>query len=284
MRIVSGKNKKSTDHGLNKRKIDSWLLVCLICATVAVSAALWYPFIPNNEEQLVDDIRHYNTPVLNPKPITAQTPESDSEPASEPDSYYDVIHDNIREIDFEAYLARNPDFFAWIYVPGTNIDYPVVRSRDNADYMRHDLDGEFYVGGTVFMDMGNRVDLSDRVTVLHGHNMRNGTKFADLHNFRDPEFFAQNREIWLYTADGLRIYEIIAVYIRDDRNILYRVDYSIDRVWQAYIEEIFSNTDNTANLRRIEIGNDDHMLTLNTCVEGQYHKRLLVQGILRIQN
>jgi sortase B len=59
------------------------------------------------------------------------------------------------------------------------------------------------------------------------------------------------------------------------------VDYSINAVWEAYIEEIFSNTDEGANLFRIEIGNDDRMLTLNTCVEGQYHKRLLVQGILR---
>jgi hypothetical protein len=59
------------------------------------------------------------------------------------------------------------------------------------------------------------------------------------------------------------------------------VDYSLDAVWEAYIEEIFNNTDESANLFKIDVGNDDHMLTLNTCVYGQSHKRLLVQGILR---
>jgi len=269
-----------------------WIVICLICATVAVSAALWLLSTSNAIEQLPgDDIRQYTEPALSPQTIPVQTPKPEQRPEQEPEpepgadpepySYNDGIHANDREIDFEAYSARNPDFFAWIYVPGTKIDYPVVRSHDNSDYMRHDLDGNFFMGGTVFMDMGNRADMSDRITVLHGHNMRDGTKFADLHNFRDPEFFAQNRVIKLYMPEGMRVYEIIAVYIRDDRNILYRVDYSIDEVWEAYIEEIFNNTDESANLFKVEIGNDDQMLTLNTCVRGQDTKRLLVQGILR---
>jgi sortase B len=274
--------KEKHKHSHKNMYKKHWLIIYIICATVAVSAALWFLFAANSEDQVAgDDIRQHTEPDLSPQPVTTREPQSEPETASETDSESDGVRDTDREIDFEGYFARNPDFFAWLYVPGTQIDYPVVKSHDNADYMRHDLDGNFFVGGTVFMDMGNRVDLSDRITVLHGHNMRDGTKFADLHNFKDPEFFAQNREMRLYTPDGVRIYEIIAVYIRDDRNILYMVDYSIDAVWEAYIEEIFSNTDESANLFRIETGPGDHMLTLNTCVEGQYHKRLLVQGILR---
>ena len=287
MRIFSSRKGKRINRSNKKLKRNHWLVICLICATVAASAALWLLFANNSTEPLIDDDIIEHVPVLSPQPAPVQTPEPipepepEPEPTPEPDSYGDGIQEPDREIDFDAYSARNPDFFAWIYVPGTNIDYPVVKSHDNFDYIRRDLDGNFFMGGTVFMDMGNNIDLSDRVTVLHGHDMRNGTKFADLHNFRDPEFFAQNREIKLYTPEGMRVYEIIAVYIRDDRNILYMIDYSIDEVWEAYIEEIFSNTDESANLFSFEIGNNDQMLTLNTCVRGQDDKRFLVQGILR---
>ena len=285
MRIFSSKGKRKLKRSHKNLKKWHWLVICLICVTVAVSAALWLLFAYNGAEQPAHDIGQHTVPVVTPQPVPVQTPEPEPEPEQEPeheeDSYGDGIRAPDRDIDFEAYSARNADFFAWIYVPGTRIDYPVVKSHDNFDYIRRDIDGNFFMGGTVFMDMGNHVDLSDRVTVIHGHDMRNGTKFADLHNFRDPEFFAQNREIKLYTPEGMRVYEIIAVYIRDDRNILYMVDYSIDEVWEAYIEEIFSNTDENANLFNMEIGNNDQMLTLNTCVRGQDDKRFLVQGILK---
>jgi len=293
MKVFSSRSKKHKDHHYINMIKKHWIIIFIVCATVTVSAALWLLLTANNAEQFGNNDNLQSTvpaqtpqptPALTsePEPVTEPEPSPDTtpEPAPEPDSFNGIrVAD--KEIDFEVYSAKNSDFFAWIYVPGTNIDYPVVGSHDNLDYMRHDLDGNFFVGGTVFMDMGNRVDLSDRITVLHGHNMRNGTKFADLHNFRDPDFFAQNREIKLYTPEGMRVYEIIAVYIRDDRNILYMVDYSIDEVWEAYIKEIFNNTDENANLFKIDIGNNDQMLTLNTCVRGQEHKRLLVQGILR---
>jgi len=300
MKIFSNRSKKHLDRSFKEPTKKQWLVIRLICAAVAVSTVLWLIFVAISEEQLVDDsIQYYTVPASSPQSIIVQIPEPEPEaelesgsesepepspepePAPEPDSYDDGIRIADRDIDFEAYSARNPDFFAWLYVPGTEIDYPVVKSHDNFDYLRRDLDGNSFRGGTVFMDMGNSSDLSDRITVLHGHNMRNGTKFADLHNLRDPEFFARNREIKLYTPEGMRVYEIIAVYIRDDRNILYMVDYSADEVWETYIEEIFSNTDESANLLRIEIGNNDQMLTLNTCVRGQDNKRFLVQGILR---
>jgi sortase B len=295
IRNFLSKSKKESDR-IKKLNKKSWLIICIISATVAVSAALWLLSADNSEEPFADDIKLYTAPVSlsqpgamqiptpEPKPRPEPKPEPEPETTPEPDIYDDGIRETDREIDFEAYSERNPDFFAWIYVPGTNIDYPVVKSHDNFDYVRRDIDGRNFTGGTVFMDMGNHLDLSDRITVLHGHNMRNGTKFADLHKFRDPEFFASNREIKLYTTEGMRIYEIVAAYIRDDRNILYMVDYSIDEVWQAYIEEIFSNTDEAANLFRVEIGNGDQMLTLKTCVRGQDTNRFLVQGILKRQN
>ena len=273
---------------------NRWLVITVICATVAATAALWLYFPSDGNKNLNDDdipetvrgvLQHpvapeetLPTPTPDPDPTPSPSPEA---PEPTPEPYDDGIREADREIDFETFLARNKDFFAWIYIPGTSIDYPVVKSRNNSDYLARDLDGRYFSAGTIFMDMSNNIDLSNRVCVLYGHNMKDGTKFADLHNFRDPDFFAENREIKLYTPEGMRVYEIIAAYVRDDRNILYRVDYSKDTVWEAYIKEIFANTDASANLFEIDVGNDDQMLTLSTCIEGQDTKRFLVQGILR---
>jgi len=267
-----------------------WIIISIICAAVAASAALWHIFFLNSKEQAYnDDIKEYIAPVISPTPTPVLTPEPEDEPEAVPESELEsepVIYDNgirdaDREIDFEGLSERNVDFFAWLYVPGTVIDYPIVKSHDNSDYIRRDLDGKYNREGTIFMDMGNQVVLSDRITVLYGHEMKNGSKFADLHKFRDPEFFAENRTLNIYTPEGMRTYEIFAAYISDDRNILYEVDYFINEIWEAYIEEIFSNPDESANLLQIEFGKDDQILTLNTCVRGQSDKRLLVQGVLR---
>ena len=34
-----------------------------------------------------------------------------------------------RKIDFAAAQAANPDVYAWIWIPGTNIDYPILQSE-----------------------------------------------------------------------------------------------------------------------------------------------------------
>jgi len=293
MKIFSSKGKrhiKSKKINLLKNK---WLMISIICATVAATAALWLLFSDGRNKHLSDDdnlqtsesfVLSQSTPTPTPTLTPTPTPppaSPDPLPQETPDPYDDGIKEADREIDFEAFSAKNADFFAWIYVPGTSIDYPVVKSRNNSDYLARDLDGRYFSAGTIFMDMSNNIDLSNRICVLYGHNMKDGTKFADLHNFRDPGFFAENREFKLYTPEGMRVYEIIAAYVRDDRNILYRVDYSTDDVWEAYIDEIFANTDAAANLFEIDVGNDDQMLTLSTCIQGQDTKRFLVQGILR---
>jgi sortase B len=200
------------------------------------------------------------------------------EPEPEPEPPDDGIRPPDRDIDFDALLEINEDTIAWIAVPGTLIDYPVVTSKDNYDYLERGFDGKHNWYGTPFMDMGNSSDFSDRNTVIYGHNMNDGTMFAGLHKFRDLEFFEETREIKLYTQEGMRTYEIFAAYITDDRNILFEMNYSDDEVWAAYTSEIFSIED--ANLLTKQIGENDQILTLSTCVKDEFYQRYLVQGLL----
>ena len=45
-------------------------------------------------------------------------------------------------IDFDSLQARNPEAYAWITIPGTAIDYPVLQSEtDNTYYLTHTING-----------------------------------------------------------------------------------------------------------------------------------------------
>jgi len=293
MKLISSPGYRKTKTENRKyAKRTLWVIVCSVFVAVTMIATSWMMFSRNNSGEALEsdeprcEAMSETMPQLDstPDPISEQTPDPapEPEPEQEPtlELYKDGIYPPDRDIVFEALLERNPDAIAWLSVPGTQIDLPVVRSRDNSDYLQRDLDGKYDTAGTLFTDMINNPDFTDRVTVIYGHNMRNGTMFADLHLFRDLEFFTEHREIKLYTTEGMRIYYIFATYITDDKNILYETNYSDDDVWEAYLKRIFNNENTRANLHPVDIGESDHILTLSTCIRGEDTNRLLIQGVM----
>ena len=83
-------------------------------------------------------------------------------------------------VDFAAWQERNPDVYAWIEYPGTNVDYPIVqREDDDAYYLRRDIDGREAVAGSLYTEHTyNSKTFDDPVTVIYGHNMANRSMFG----------------------------------------------------------------------------------------------------------
>lgn len=99
-------------------------------------------------------------------------------------------------IDFAALKEKNPDVYAWISIPGTAIDYPVLqRENDNTYYLDHTIDHEEKTEGAIFTENYNNTDFEDPNTVIYGHDMRNGSMFKGLLDYRDKTFFDQNKEV-----------------------------------------------------------------------------------------
>jgi sortase B len=107
--------------------------------------------------------------VVAPQP---EEPAAEPKPEPEPKPPDNGIRPPDRDIDFDALLEINEDTVAWVSVPGTLIDYPVVVSMDNYDYLERGFDGKKNWYGTPFMDMGNSSDFTDRNTVIYGHNVK----------------------------------------------------------------------------------------------------------------
>lgn len=177
----------------------------------------------------------------------------------------------------------NEHIYAWISVPGTVIDYPVLQHPDEMDYyLKHNLDGTTGLPGGIYSQLINSKDWTDPNTLLYGHNMRNGTMFAGLHKFEDQDFFDENRYIHIYTEDGeILVYEIFAAYVTDDRHQLMFWNLNTEDGFRSYLDAIPGHTGKGCHFREgLEPTTEDKLLTLSTCVSNQASRRYLVQGVL----
>ena len=186
-------------------------------------------------------------------------------------------------VDFDALRAFNADVYAWIMVPGTPIDYPVLQHPDDdSRYLNYNIDGSFGLPGCIYTEGMNGTDFTDPHTVIYGHNMKNGTMFGGLHRYRDAEFFRENRDIIIYTPERELHYEIFAAHEYDDRHLLHSFDFDDPGVFAAYLEGVLATRDMGANMdRAANVTADDKIITLATCVSGRDDQRYLVQAVLR---
>ncbi|MCH5343757.1 MAG: class B sortase [Acetatifactor sp.] len=188
-----------------------------------------------------------------------------------------------KDVDFAALQEEtNADIYAWIYVPDTQIDYPIVQHpTDNSYYLNYNLDGSKGYPGCIYTENYNKKDFSDPNTVIYGHNMKNGSMFAGLHLFEDSEFFEEHPYVYIYTEDGLLVYEIFAAHQSGNEHILYTYDFDSDTVYRNYLEDIFETRSMNSNIREdAEVTEENRIITLSTCISSKPNNRYLVQGVL----
>lgn len=185
-------------------------------------------------------------------------------------------------INFEELWETNPDVYAWIVIPGTDINYPILQHpTDDSYYLNHNLDGSTGRPACIYTESLNNKDFTDNNTVIYGHNMRNGTMFAQLHKFEDKDFFDEHREIIIYLPDKVLHYKIFAVHNYDDRHLLYSFDFSDKAVYKDYLESIFNIDDMNANIdTEMTVTENDKIITLATCVYKKPSLRFHVQAVL----
>lgn len=184
-------------------------------------------------------------------------------------------------IDFDSLTEKNDDIYSWIYIPDTNINYPVCRhaTEDNF-YLEHDIYKNYSYSGAIYSQFCNDREYNDRVTVLYGHNMADGSMFADLHKFKDKDFFDKNKYMYIYTPDRKLTYEIVSAFAYDDRHIINTFDFSNDAVFKDYLSMIKNPRSVSSNTRDdVLLDIDDKIVVLSTCLNSG-EGRFLVQGVL----
>ncbi len=185
-------------------------------------------------------------------------------------------------VDFAALQKQNPDIYAWITIPGTVIDYPILHSEEDTDYyLNHTPEKVEGLPGSIYTQNANAADFTDGVTVIYGHNMKNKTMFGELHNYEDEEFFQNNRVVYIYTPEHILTYKIFAAHVYDNRLIIDSFDILEESGVQKYLDSIYASRNMVNHFDdNTQVTGADRIITLSTCMAGQDTKRYLVQAVL----
>lgn len=153
---------------------------------------------------------------------------------------------------------------AWLEIPGTDIDYPVMQNPGNPEYyLRRNYKGEYSYSGTLFLDAGCSVSTSQNL-IVYGHNMKDGTMFSDLMKFKDLNYCMEHQDIKLTVGGITNEYKLYAVCVVDSSDGWYTFK---GQVSEDNFTELISHIKNTSsyisNTQQAVYGNN--FLTLSTC-------------------
>ena len=173
----------------------------------------------------------------------------------------------------------NSDVVGWIrFDEPSEINYPVVQGRDNEEYLKRTFEANTNKLGTLFVDVNNPGDFSGRNTFIYGHNMKNGSMFAQLLKYKDDSFYKEHPYFYIYTPDGkVRTYEIFSAGVVKDTSDSYIMDYADDAAFQTYIDYIKQRS---AYPTSAEVTTASKIVSLSTCTNVRDDERFLVHGVM----
>ena len=139
------------------------------------------------------------------------------------------IVDEEEKLSYAEYRAINSDVVGWIKIGNTNVDYPVVKSRDNIDYLTQNAKKEASKAGAIFMDY--RCGVNDSHVIIYGHNMsKSKIMFAQMTNYANRSFYDANRTFELTFGDKTYTYRVFSVYSVDVSDADYM---AVDEAYRA---------------------------------------------------
>ena len=208
-------------------------------------------------------------------PQQEEKPDTTEETSGEDDS---VV---LPSVDFEILQENGPDIIAWLTLPDTAVNYPVTQAEDNDYYLRHLYDGTYNKAGCLFADYENKKDFSDRNTIIYGHNMRDGSMFASLNEYKEQSYYDSHPQMYLVTPDGGYLCDIFAAFEAKPKESgsdtsPWRMEWKDDGAYTTWLSAM---ADRSVVETDVTVTSSDKVLTLSTCTPGGA-SRFIVMGKL----
>ena len=166
-----------------------------------------------------------------------------------------------------------PDALGWLYIPDTVISYPVMQSRDNDYYLSHAYDGTYLKAGSVFLDYRCEGRFQNPINIVYAHNMKNGSMFAQVTNFKNDSYFESHKYGWLATPETVYRIDFFSCAVADWHDSLYEGDTPVAE-WVPHI------CDKSVVGREITYSDDDRFVSLSTCSYEFQNARTILTGKL----
>lgn len=248
------------------------ILIALCVVLVCVAAFSAYKIFSTlsaykQAEQTYDDL---SSQVVTVVPSPTPVPEVEKKPDADPEV-------SPLQVDFAALRAQSTDYVAYIYSPDTKINYPVAYTDNNFYYIDH-IPGEIEnANGTIFIDCRNASDFSDKNTCIYGHNMNDGSMFANLRNYREADYYPEHPVIYLSTPDFNYRLDLFAGCIVEPTSYAYAREFDSDEQFLAHVDMLKENSTFESD---VEVTAEDRIVTLSTCTYEIDDGRYVVVGKL----
>ena len=202
-----------------------------------------------------------NTEIIEYNSDDAEIIESDEHPDT---PYWNFIKMNLIDVDFKELKKINSDTVSWLYVGGTNVNYPVVQTNDNEFYLDHSFDKTKNSAGWLFMDYRNNPNNYEKNTIIYAHNRKDKTMFGTLKNVLAAKWYddIDNRVIKMSSENINTLWQIFSVYTIETTNDYIKTNFNNLDEYQEFINLIKGRS--TANFNTL-VTTSDKILTLSTC-------------------
>lgn len=178
---------------------------------------------------------------------------------------------------FKRLWDINSDIVGWVRVPGTKIDYPVVKDKNNDYYLRRNINKEWALRGTIFMDYRSHENAEDLNTVIYGHNMKDGSMFGNLSKYKNKDFFVENQYVEYDYPGATTKWQIFSVCVYKSEDDFFKVTFNNQKEYEIFIADCKKRSIYDTD---ILIEENDRILTLMTCTYETDDARLAVYAKL----
>lgn len=188
----------------------------------------------------------------------------------------DTLPDDVRQSLIDSAQAMNiayTDAVGWLYIPDSEINYPIMHGGDNDFYLHHAYDGSSLKSGSIFLDYRCENRLMNPINIVYGHNMGNGSMFAGLLKFADSAYFESHRYGWLAIPDTVYRIDFFSCAKADMNDELYDGSTPVSQ-WIPHI------ADKSAVFRDTDFSEDDRFISLSTCSYEFENARTILTGKL----
>lgn len=235
------------------RKIINIILVAIIIVCLSIIGYKYYNY--NKDDKL-------NSEIQDLQPVINEASDSDNNSSGENDGQdQSKDGDYVNSANEEQLKSINSDYKMWIQIENTNINYPVVQSSDNDYYLKHNFRKESNISGTVFVESANDID-NDKNIILYGHNMRNGTMFNNITNYKEESFFNEDNKISIIMNNTLYEYEVFSVYVKNVNEVNLAIGFANE---DEFINYAYNEAEESLYKKDVDFSAEDNLITLVTC-------------------
>ena len=235
------------------RKIINIILVAIIIVCLSIIGYKYYNY--NKDDKL-------NSEIQDLQPVINEASDSDNNSSGENDGQdQSKDGDYVNSANEEQLKSINSDYKMWIQIENTNINYPVVQGSDNDYYLKHNFRKESNISGTVFVESANDID-NDKNIILYGHNMRNGTMFNNITNYKEESFFNEDNKINIIMNNTLYEYEVFSVYVKNVSEVNLAIGFASE---DEFINYAYNQADESIYKKDVDFSAEDNLITLVTC-------------------